>query len=404
MCISICMSVLLILKRTVWILTHRCVPFGLGGLSVFFLPHRHRRCIFHHYGRSNDTRYCRVLQIQSVKATIEASKGDDASTGGKIFPKASTNIIFQGKILKDESTLKENGVMEQGFCVVMAMKSKVQPKKPATAAAEKGEATPAAAAAAGTATPDAPVKESGQDTEMKDLDPYKSAASELATGESLNSKIEQIMEMGFPRDDVIKALRAAFNNPDRAVEYLMNGIPEEMMGHAAQDADADAGQGESDGGAEAAPGEQQPFNMFAPQGGDSSAPSGASPLAALRNNPQFQTLRALVQQSPQLLQPMLQELGKNNPSLLTRINENQEEFLSMINEPLGPGERNLAEAMQHMVGGGGEQRVEIELTEEEAAAVDRLAAMGFDKEACIEAFLICDKNEEAAANFLLENS
>lgn len=343
------------------------------------------------------------MQIQSVKATIEADRGDDGSTGGgKIFPKASTNIIFQGKILKDESTLKENGVTEQGFCVVMSMKSKVQHKKTAAAAPEKGEATPAAAAEP-TATPNAPVKESGQGTEVNNQDPYKSAASELATGEMLNSKIEQIMEMGFPRDDVVKALRAAFNNPDRAVEYLMNGIPEEMAGETGQD--ADVGQGESEGGADAQGGEQQPFNMFAPQGGDnSSAVSGATPLAALRNNPQFQTLRALVQQSPQLLQPMLQELGKNNPSLLTRINENQEEFLSMINEPLGPGERNLAEAMQHMVGGGGEQRVEIELTEEEAAAVDRLAAMGFDKEACIEAFLICDKNEEAAANFLLENS
>ncbi len=43
------------------------------------------------------------------------------------------------------------------------------------------------------------------------------------------------------------------------------------------------------------------------------------------------------------------------------------------------------------------------MTEEEAAAIDRLQSMGFERAACIEAFIACDRNEEAAANFLLEN-
>lgn len=47
--------------------------------------------------------------------------------------------------------------------------------------------------------------------------------------------------------------------------------------------------------------------------------------------------------------------------------------------------------------------VQVQLTQEEMASVERLEGMGFQREQCLEAFLICDRNEDMAANYLLEH-
>ena len=41
-------------------------------------------------------------------------------------------------------------------------------------------------------------------------------------GDKLEKTIDEICAMGFGREEAKKALRAAFNNPDRAIEYLIN--------------------------------------------------------------------------------------------------------------------------------------------------------------------------------------
>ena len=86
-----------------------------------------------------------------------------------------------------------------------------------------------------------------------------------------------------------------------AVEFLMNGIP---------------------------PGITQNTT-----GAATTAVSGGS-LDALRNHPQFNDLRRLVQTNPSTLQTVLAQIGQQQPELLRAINDNQAEFLQMMNEPV----------------------------------------------------------------------
>lgn len=49
-----------------------------------------------------------------------------------------------------------------------------------------------------------------------------SAESALVTGSLYEEAVTQMVAMGFQREQVQRAMRASFNNPDRAVEYLFN--------------------------------------------------------------------------------------------------------------------------------------------------------------------------------------
>lgn len=54
-------------------------------------------------------------------------------------------------------------------------------------------------------------------------DGYGQAASNLVAGPALEQTVQHIIDMGggtWDRDTVVRALRAAFNNPERAVDYL----------------------------------------------------------------------------------------------------------------------------------------------------------------------------------------
>jgi len=362
--------------------------------------------------------------VTAVKKQIEESQGKES------FPCSQQLLIHQGKVLKDDTSMEDNNVSENGFLVVMLTKAKAPaaatpsscgtvevsaedlqptptPSPVGTASATNPASSPAPAPAPApavvpTAVP-APVARASELTG----DTYGQADSNVVAGTNLEQTVVQLMEMGggsWDRETVVNALQAAFNNPERAVDYLYSGIPEtaeiavpvaQPPVPAAQVAPAPALSQVAPGGPNSAP-----LNLF-PQGmpGLGGGGVGAGALDFLRNNPQFQALRTMVQSNPQILQPMLQELGKQNPALLGLINENQADFLHLINEAGSEG--GEGDVLGQM---GGAMPQSINVTPEERDAIERLEGMGFERALVIEAFLACDKNEQLAANYLLEHA
>ncbi|CAI0473968.1 unnamed protein product [Linum tenue] len=348
--------------------------------------------------------------VMGVKKNIEDVQGKDN------YPCAQQLLIHNGKVLKDETTLAENSVSEDGFLVVMLSKSKSsgsastlssQPASTTTPATSSQTSNPTPAPEAQTVAPKSTASASDAATENPPADTYGQAASTLVAGTNLDQTVQQIMDIGggtWDKETVTRALRAAYNNPERAIDYLYSGIPEtaEVAVPVARVPGGQATEAVASPGAPVtgAP-NSAPLNMFPqePLPG-AGAGGGLASLDFLRNNQQFQALRSMVQSNPQILQPMLQELGKQNPNLLRMIQEHHAEFLQLINEPQdgSDGYREMFDQPDQ------EMPHAINVTPAEQAAIERLEAMGFDRPLVIEAFLACDRNEELAANYLLEHA
>uniref|UniRef100_A0A3P8TRG6 UV excision repair protein RAD23 n=1 Tax=Amphiprion percula TaxID=161767 RepID=A0A3P8TRG6_AMPPE len=351
--------------------------------------------------------------VKALKEKIEAERGKDN------FPVSGQKLIYAGKILQDDTPIKDYKIDEKNFVVVMVSKVRWHssppvseaPKPPVQDSGSTSTAAPTTNPASAPApTPAAvpiPPEEAKQEPSAAATEPQQPARYSLfcvvsnhlcvvfsVTGAEYEAMLTEIMSMGYERERVVAALRASFNNPHRAVEYLLTGIPSSPVQESNPPAQAPAsGPTEAPSLAEG--------SLYFTNGHPLSPSLGENPLAFLRTQPQFLHMRQAIQQNPALLPALLQQLGRENPQLLQQISQHQELFIQMLNEPVGEGGDAPEVGEMGAAGEEGAPVNYIQVTPQEKEAIERLKALGFPEALVIQAYFACEKNENLAANFLL---
>ncbi|KAK6457720.1 nucleotide excision repair protein [Scheffersomyces xylosifermentans] len=327
-------------------------------------------------------------------------------------------FVYSGKVLSDDKTLDHFKIKEGDSIIFMVSKAKKTPTPapaPVAAAAapeSNAEASTAAESTASTATPGAASTEATVDSSSNATGASNPSQpdSAFALGTEREATIQNIMEMGYDRPQVEAALRAAFNNPHRAVEYLLTGIPESLQrpdvpAPAAPVAESTAG----DINAEEDYEEDRGENLFeaaaaaAQAQGHGGAEPPAGPTGELGDEDQINLLRTALQSNPELIQPLLEQLGQSNPQIAQLIQQDPEAFVRTF---LGGGGDELGYEVEGEEGAEGDApagQIRIALSESDQNAINRLCELGFERDLVIQVYLACDKNEEVAADILFRD-
>ncbi|CAD8186821.1 unnamed protein product [Paramecium octaurelia] len=262
--------------------------------------------------------------VLNIKEKIEQNKQ---------FEIAQQKLLRKGTLLQNEQTVAELGLQEKDFLVVMVNVKKGPPQQqPVQQQVQQPPQQPQ------------PVQAQQPIQAPKPL--VAPAPQNLVTGSEYDAAIQNLIQMGFAKSECEAAMKAAFNNPDRAIEYLLNGIPVV----------------------------NQP------------PPPPQTQNENQEHQNAFQQLRDQFIQNPEAILQLLPQLQQTNPQLYQQIQQNPEALVQLI---LGGHQ-------------GGEDEIETEINQEDEQQLNQLIMMGFTKEDALEGFLACDKNVETAASYLFE--
>lgn len=338
-----------------------------------------------------------TVQVEIQPTDLVLSAKEKVAAAKDVEP-AQLKFVYSGKVLQDDKLFDELKVKD-GDSIIFMISKKKEPRRDAT---PDPAPAPASATTVESAT-SAPVvsPQSAPSSTAATAASSGGTGGDFSLGLEREAAIQNMMEMGYERPQIERALRAAFNNPHRAVEYLLTGIPESLQPPAApaaaEELAAPAAAGELAAGelAEGAEGAGVHENMF------DVAHAAAADGELGEEEDRLALLRAAIQSNPEMVQLALQELAATNPQVAQLIEQDPEGFIQTFLGAQGDDDM----AYDYEEGDGGDDGVvRIQLTEQDESAVRRLCELGFDRDTVLQVYLACEKNEEVAADVLFRDT
>lgn len=289
------------------------------------------------------------------------------------FDHTSLKLVFNGVVLDNSKTLAELNIKD-GSVIVM-MTSKVKPVNVPKEEAKKEEKLPV-------------TTNTNTSSNTGTTSNTTTTTNTQAQAKDYSSQVKDLMDMGFPKAESEAAIKASQGDVNIAIEFLYNGIPENLPSNL---------EGENvSGGQEAG-----------------SVSTALKSIASI--------VKILCQNDPSQLQNILLTLQQTSPELIQLIRENEDEFKTLLQQPVteedmaafqqfnnqvglsGSGQGSSRSGSGTGSGLGGRQREVIRLSQEDKNSIDILKEYGFSEMDAAQAFFACDKNIDQAANLLWDN-
>mmetsp|Transcript_50542 Transcript_50542/g.57958 ORF Transcript_50542/g.57958 Transcript_50542/m.57958 type:complete len:397 (+) Transcript_50542:74-1264(+) len=307
-------------------------------------------------------------KVLEVKQKIEAVNGFDANC---------QRLIYNGKLMENDASVGSYNIKEGAFIVSMVV------SKPAQSSSSN-------VVGSGSVDGDQENDENAGESMQINAHHDEEVEDEESDGEEDQEPTEEaitaLTDMGFPRDNAIQALRMT-GSVAQSAEILASGVPldniVDLIGfhHGEVDDDDEEHSMDSD--------MQMNFDP------STSNVSGSNPLAFLQSHPLFEQIRSLIRQDPSTLPSLLENLRESDPELYQLIADNRDAVNELLYSDQASGAANT--------GSVGLEGYALTMTPEDHEAVTRLEGLGFNRNAVVEAYFTCDKNEEMAANYLFDH-